>query len=417
MTKGGKATGAIDVPVRNTTLIEGIFNMAKSAVGTGTLVLAFAMHQMGLVLGVSMLLLSAVLASISLHFLGRVSANTDCGSYFQLGRLALGPTGEYSALVALAIFLMGGLIFYASIIGDYLSKSLIFMTGLPNDSWYLSVTFLNVVAGVLFVFPLSCLKDMSALAKTSIAGMACMLYVAGLTVVDFFIGRGSRAPVTIRLYNLDSSFFTVFSNFLFAYMNHFTIVSIVPVMVNPTPARRSILIIASAFFTTLIYLLVAIFGYLHFGQGILGPKDILTAGGASWAYAIAQFAVAVVIIFSFPLLADPARAGFDQIFTLITGGSSKGSSMIRHYSITAIIVAVSLIISITCKDVVLTILNVFTALCGSLLMFIFPALYFLRLSPRYPVSIIERILAYVNIVFGTVILIFGTISGVKDLFV
>ena len=143
------------MPVRNTSLAAGIFNLSKSAVGTGTLGLAFCMKEMGLGLGLSMMIFAAFMASVSLHFLGRLSANTDCSSYFGLGRLSFGAAGETSAIAALSLFLIGGLTFYAWKIGVLFSASLKFMLPSHKDSIFLNEAILTIISGTLLVFPLS----------------------------------------------------------------------------------------------------------------------------------------------------------------------------------------------------------------------------------------------------------------------
>ena len=124
----------------------------------------------------------------------------------------------------------------------------------------------------LFIFPLACLKDLSKLANASILGMACIGYITVLTVVDKFVDTTSPAPV-IATAKFTFQIFECFSVFLFAFLNHFTTVALVPVLVRPTPARRNQLIVTSQVATTAIYLLVAAFGYWHFGDSV--TDDIL----------------------------------------------------------------------------------------------------------------------------------------------
>jgi amino acid permease len=328
--------------------------------------------------------------------------------------MAMGKLGEVSALVSLCLYLIGGLIAYSDIVGNYFSQALIFIFKVQDPGWYLDPRFITVMAGILLIFPLSCLKDMRILAKTSLAGMVCMTYVTVLTVVDYFVDQEVSQSASVNLVRFKIEFFSAFSTILFAFTNQFTIVALIPVLIRPTPWRRTKLIIVSSVATTVIYLLVGGFGYAHFGDAIEG--NILTAPDhKTWPYAIAQLAVGFVIILSYPLLANPAKASIDQVFSTCFGKSSrwKRLGLVRHFGISALLVVISTVVAITLAKQVLLILGVFTALCGSLIMFIFPSLYFLRLSKnRYATSPAERILAYFNIGFGLIVLVMGTYAGV-----
>ena len=409
-------------PPRNTSLPSAIFNLTKSAIGVGTLFLAYSVSQMGLLLGLGMLLVASLTCIGSLHFLAKTASQSGMvGNYFQLGRMALGLPGELSALASLVFYLLGGLIAYSSVVGQYLSRSLVFFINPSKVPWYCSEKFLTVLAGVLLILPLSCLRDMRLLARTSLAGLLCMLYICLLTVVDFFVDRNTAAPIVLVRFSM--AFFSAFCTILFAYTNHFTMVALVPVLKDPSPVRLSKLNLISSVIVFAVYALVGGFGYGHFGDDLKG--NILTAPASpSWPYAIAQFAVGLVIICSYPLLADPARAAIEQIIAMCLGTKRttqsvwwKKTAFPRHLAITLLLVTLSTVIAVTLAKQVLLILGVFTALGGSLLMYIFPTLYFLRLAPSsgYQIAHWERALAYFNGLFGLILLCMGTYAGVAEM--
>jgi len=406
-----------DISKRNTTLTGCVFNMTKSAVGTGTLVLAYNMRQMGLALGLSLLTVAAIFTAITLHFLARISSNMGCSSYFALGKMSFGVAGEISAIFALVLFLIGALIFYAMIVGVYLSRSLIYLLNLDPTAFYTNQTFLVVLAGALLIFPLACLKDMSKLAKVSIAGMACMVYVAVLTIFDYFYDSPTSKLAKIAYARPSFDVFTGFSNFLFAYTNHFTIVGLMPVMIDPTPSLRTQLILFSSGASTLMYISVAAFGYLHFGDAVTN-NILLSPKTMTMPYAIAQLLVGLVVVFSFPLLAGPTRGSIDRLLEMAFSSSPaffERISMIRHFGLTALITSFCVFIAATIPDLALNILGLFSALCGSLLLFIFPSLYFLKLQKHYRTMTIERSLAYVEIVLGLIVMVMGTYTGIMDM--
>jgi amino acid permease len=403
---------------RSTTLAQGIFNLSKSAVGAGALALPSDVRQLGLVGGVGVLLFASFMTTVTLHFLARVAANLDVGDYFTLGNMAFGVAGEVMAMVSLILFLIGGLIFYISLAQMFITDFLQFV--IPSLANYTSsLPLIFTVAIALLIMPLAVQRDMSVLAKGAMIGMICMGYILALTVVDYFyaLGTGSVATDVDMFVSLEvGQFFRTFSSMLFAFVNHFTMLSVVPVMIDPSPKRRMTLTLGSGGVVIGFYLLVAVCGYLHFGNAV--PKFILSActsdsAGAQWAYKIGSLLMGLVLILSYPLLLDPTRGTIEGAMIRFAGSPAR--SPVRSLIITASIVGISTFTALTFKDQVSTILRIFVAFAGSLLLFIFPAGFFLRFQDKYRVSAVERILAYVCIAFGFVLMILGSYHNIADL--
>ena len=215
-----------------------MFNCVKSAIGAGALSIPHKFMQLGWAVGLSVLVLASASTTASLHFLQRLSARTDLGDYFALGRLSLGVTGEVLAVISLILFLLGGLIFYIAIASTNFISFMVYVHPASKNAWFLDDKKVMVFAALL-IFPLACMRDMRLLAKTSFVGMACMFYVLLWTVVDFFYDSDvskaavveAAVPVTFK------GFVVVFSGLLFAFVNHFTLLSTVPTLINPTPTR------------------------------------------------------------------------------------------------------------------------------------------------------------------------------------
>lgn len=403
---------------RTTTLVQGIFNLSKSAVGAGTLSLPWAIARLGLVSGVAVLLFASLATTCTLHFLSRLAANTDVGDFFTLGHMAFGTVGEIVSMVSLILFLFGALIFYIVRAQGYFISFVTFMRPSLALEYKNSLPTILTIITAMLIFPLAAQRDMSTLAKASLAGMVCMGYVLLLTIFDYFYDSATTSVADTKLlvgFGF-ASFFSVFSDMLFAFVNHFTMLSTVPVMVNPTPKRRQALTIISAAFVFGFYLLVSVAGYLHFGESV--NRNILLASKTSnpimqWAYQIGGLLMGSVLVLSYPLLCDPCRSTIDGAIIKSTG-ARKGSA-IRSLGITAGIIFFSTAIGIFFAKEAEIILAAFTALSGSILVFIFPSAFFLRLSAKYRISPVERILAYACIIFGLFLMVFGTYFNFCDL--
>ena len=421
-------TSAINVPARTTGLLGAIFNLTKSAVGAGTVFLPAIFYLAGPLIATILLLSGAVLCSIPLYFLGRMAHHCETGDYFKLGRLAMGRKGETAVSLSLLLFLVGGLIAYASLTGRYISSASATLGEYDVKDSYFSDINVTVIAAALFIFPLSLLKDMSILAKTSILGMVSMLYIAALLAYDA-LTYGSSIGISAD----DADKFVAQANgngdmqkfaflmcgfigkLVFAFVNHFTIVSLVPVMKDPSAKSRMTLVTVSTIAATVIYILAAYGGYYRFGGLLIQRDDPVDALSAftrriPMPYVIAKLLLGFVLICSFPLLCDPARSCLDS---LIFGSSSTVSATVRHYTETGLIVAVPTAVAYFCAKEADNFLSFFSGLCGSLLVFSFPGAFFIILSRKFKFSIspVEKALAYFCVGLGIVLAILSSIAN------
>ena len=93
---------------------------------------------------------------------------------------------------------------------------------------------------------------------------------------------------------------------------------------------------------------------------------------------------------------------------MLCGESFRKPSAIRSIILTVAIMAFSTVVGIYFDRQADMILTACTAFSGSLMVFIFPAAYFLKSGDRYKVHGFERVAAYFNIVFGIIFMFVGT---------
>jgi amino acid permease len=430
-----KSSGSIlESKPRTTSLFLAIFYLLKSAVGLGAVLLVKNFQILGLGYGVPLLIFAAIISSLSLHFLNRVSYNLDLGDYVKICKLAMGRKGEILTIVSLVLVLIGSLIAYAYFIGTYARDSLIFLTDVKDKFW-VSEKFLTTILLTVFVLPISCLKDLSKLAITSVVGMALMLSITGLVVFKSLTSDIKTEALSAAATNISPEFVIkikdfadlewfpslglsalgCFGSLIFAYMNHFTMTSLTQVLKDPTPKRRMTLNLAATGLATAIYLTIAFFSYRYFRNARV--SDSLSIPIMTTVFAVAKLAVAVVLILSFPLLADPTRGAIDSLFSIITGDSEgfKNAATVRHYAETVAVVLIPLLVAVSTGIASLAILDIFSSFFGSILVFVLPPLFFLKLKRKYITRPIERGLAYFVLAMGVIIAILGPIAPIADL--
>lgn len=263
---------------------------------------------------------------------------------------------------------------------------------------------------------------MSKLGYTSIAGMICIFYITLLTVIDYLV-EGRIPNATYTLFRFKSDFLSSFSSIMFAFVNQFTLVALIPVLINPSKNRRSALISSSSSIVTIVYLLIGICGYLHFGNDV--PRDILSAPRKpSVFYAIARMSVGVVLICSYPLQLDPTRAAADHLLSRILSKTRfieayKKANMKRHVIWTFALIFIPMLFAIVAADYTELVLELFSSACGALLVFVLPSVYFLKLAKKEKIMMVvfrEKMLAYFNLIFGIIVCIGGTIGAFIDVY-
>jgi amino acid permease len=393
---------------RNVSLLGAIFNLTKSAVGVGTLFLHSKLAALGFIAGPIAIVIAAVMGSLSNHLLSRMAHNCDTGDYFVLGRMALGERVEKGTAIALLLFLFAGLLYYCMFVGDYVRQTIQFVFKKPIEEQ--SVYLTTAVPVLCVMFPLACLRDLSALAVSSIVGMVSMLGVVCLVVSHYFTSA-STAPTTLTLSEafasenvLGPAGWSAFGGIIFAFVNHFTMVSLVPVMERPTPARRATLNLVATAACLLIYLPCAVCGYLMFSK--TKAPTILDVPDHT-LFAVARGVVALVIAVSYPLLLDPARSSLASMLPI-------PDSPLRHYSLTLFLTLLPLTVLFTLGSRVDNVLSLLSGACGSYLVFIAPGVFFLCLQQKMVVHGWERVGAYALIVFGALTLITGTYSSLTS---
>lgn len=383
---------------RNTTLLQAVFNLTKSAIGLGALFLPGNVRRMGLLGGTLMIAVGAATSGMSLHLLGKLAHDQGVGDYFELGMAAFGPRMALVDTIVLVVFQLGGLIAYSKFAGSYLSAGIQALMMLRNPDlgdeipWWRGYRFLSMLLSVVAIFPLSLLRDMSILGYTSLAGMLCIFYNALLTVVDFAVHAATdgldRSLYTVV--RVRSDFLSAFSSIMFAFVNQFTMVALMPALMRPSKRRRGALVGVSSTVVTGIYLAMGVCGYLHFGD--LVPEDILSAGTSVW-YAIGMLLVSVILICSYPLQLDPTRSACEHLLQRAIGmqpSANEGkvrqwlrrNRLARHVAWTVVLVAIPEVIAITAVQYVMPILELTSSACGAMLVYVLPAVYFLRLTSR-----------------------------------
>lgn len=181
------------------------------------------------------------------------------------------------------------------------------------------------------MIPLSFLRKLDSLKYTSFIALVSISYLVLLVVYHFFEGDSGnqKGPVHwVEWQGLRASL-SSFPVIVFAYTCHQNVsdpdgmpcdgsiltlqqmFSILNELKETTPRRTTSVVTASIGSAALIYVLVAITGYLTFGDNVIG--NIVAQYVPNITATIGRAAIVVLVMFSYPLQVHPCRASLDAV--------------------------------------------------------------------------------------------------------
>lgn len=328
----------------------------------------------------------------------------------------MGPNSAWVVDYAITALAFGICVVYACFVGDTFA-SLLKGFGLPPALSSREASIIGVTLTILF--PLTLLKDLSALQYSSYAGMVAVVYTVWFIAKRFLDGTYAPGgkfystidaavrpkPAAFDLWQIGPGTTILFNMFSTSYMAHTNAVKFYNELEGRSVGRFTSAVALAMGLATLIYGVVMVLGFETFGlasQGLIlnnyhVSKDMLATLG--------RVATAISIIGAHPLLFSGLRDSFLNIApTSFT--SSKGSWLAS----TILLLGGATLLSLVATDVGLIVSLVGSSL-GAVIVYIFPAIMYLHLIKTrkdIKVSSFERLILVLCIAFGVVSGIGGT---------
>ena len=303
--------------VGSASFVSSVINLLNTIVGAGVLAMPLAMAHMGMVLGVFVILWAGLTAGFGLYLQTRCAAYLERGSasFFALSQITY-PNAAIIFDGAIAIKCFGVGVSYLIIIGDLMPgvvRGFASEEGLPP---YLLDRHFWVTAFMLVVIPLSYLRKLDSLKYTSIIALTSIGYLIILVVYHFCakdtLPDGKyTTPLRIFRWAGPVPALSSFPVIVFAYTCHQNMFSILNEISNNSHFRTSMVVVASIGTAAAIYILVAITGYLSFGNEVGG--NIVAQYAPSASATVGRAAIVVLVMFSYPLQVHPCRASVDAV--------------------------------------------------------------------------------------------------------
>uniref|UniRef100_A0A4W5L261 Solute carrier family 38 member 3 n=1 Tax=Hucho hucho TaxID=62062 RepID=A0A4W5L261_9TELE len=393
-----------------------VFNLGNAIMGSGILGLAYAMANTGIVLFLFLLTAVAVLSCYSIHLLLKSSGIVGIRAYEQLGYRAFGTPGKMAAGIAITLQNIGAMSSYLYIVkSEFPLVIQAFSRADPSaDLWYLNGNYLVIMVSIGVILPLALMKQLGYLGYTSGFSLSCMVFFLSVIYKKFQIpcpfGEFSAANHTMddshcgaRMFTMNSQTAYTIPILAFAFVCHPEVLPIYTELRNPTQRRMQHVSNLSILVMYTMYFLAALFGYLTFygktetellhTYSRIDPYDTLIL--------CVRLAVLTAVTLTVPIVLFPVRRALNQMFF-----ASKSFNWLRHVAIAVTLLSFINMLVIFAPNI-LGIFGIIGATSAPCLIFIFPAIFYIRIVPKEqePMHSIPKILAACFAGLGVVFMI------------
>ncbi|XP_046873707.1 sodium-coupled neutral amino acid transporter 4 [Hypomesus transpacificus] len=441
-----------------------VFNLSNAIMGSGILGLSYAMANTGILLFVILLLGVAVLSLYSVHLLLMTAKEGGSLIYEKLGERAFGWPGKVAAFGSITLQNIGAMSSYLFIVKYELPEVIRAFMQLEESSgeWYLNGNYLVVFVSIGIILPLSLLKNLGYLGYTSGFSLCCMVFFLAVLIykktllpcpLPFFYHHsnssmnGSAALAPFALHN--SSAFVDFSRadvspavsasqhapqttgvhykphpddkdmctpkyfvfnsqtaytvpiLAFAFVCHPEVLPIYSELKDRSRRKMQNVSNLSILAMLIMYMLSALFGYLTFYDNV--EAELLHTFTKVYKFdtmlLLVRLAVLTAVTLTVPIVLFPIRS---SITTLLFSG--REFSWTRHLLIAAAILAFNNLLVIfvpTIRDI----FGFIGSSAATMLIFILPAAFYIRLVKSVPLRSPQKISAAIFLVVGIIFMI------------
>ncbi|KAJ7998693.1 hypothetical protein DPEC_G00207520 [Dallia pectoralis] len=389
-----------------------VFNLGNAIMGSGILGLAYAMANTGILLFLVLLTAVAALSTYSIHLLLKSSGIVGIRAYEQLGYRAFGTPGKMAAGIAITLQNIGAMSSYLYIVKSEFPLVIQALSKAdPEDNlWYLNGNYLVVLVSVGVILPLALMKQLGYLGYTSGFSLTCMVFfliaviykkfqihcpfeefstanhtVSHLNVTDSLTHDNGLVHEDLddshcqaRMFTMNSQTAYTIPILAFAFVCHPEVLPIYTELRNPTQKRMQHVSNLSILVMYTMYFLAALFGYLTF-YGNTEPELLHTYSRIDpydTLMLCVRLAVLTAVTLTVPIVLFPVRRALNQMFF-----SSKSFNWIRHVVI-AIVLLFFINMLVIFAPNILGIFGIIGATSAPCLIFIFPAVFYIRIVPN-----------------------------------
>lgn len=385
-----------------------VINLSNSIIGVSVLAMPWCFKECGIILAVSLLLITVVINKFSCNLLLRASKATRKTSYESLAHHTLGGLGKITVELSVILLLMCTCTAFFVIIGD-LGPSLVSkFTGYEN-SWNLR-TIILLGTAIFIILPLSQKRNIESLSGLSTISICFYFLFATSVFIDSLPKLLTLDWINDVTFWRPAGLLKGMSIFALSMCCQPTLFAVYNSLQERTPKQMEDVVSKGVNLVVSVYMSIGFFGYItYYTDGIKG--DVLLNQPPSVISDALKFSFALSVALSFPLCVFPCRS---SIFSLlfpnadsnpITGMTYIPPNMFR--AITFVILTIVLIIAILIPNVEV-VLSLTGSTMGSLACFIMPALIY-----QHAIGVPARFMPKVLLIIGITFMLFSTYDNIR----
>uniref|UniRef100_A0A8C3AJP4 Solute carrier family 38 member 3 n=1 Tax=Cyclopterus lumpus TaxID=8103 RepID=A0A8C3AJP4_CYCLU len=402
-----------------------VFNLGNAIMGSGILGLAYAMANTGILLFLFLLTAIAALSSYSIHLLLKSSGIVGIRAYEELGYRAFGIPGKMAAGIAITLQNIGAMSSYLYIVKSELPLVIqAFLKAEPDsDLWYLNGNYLVIMVSASIILPLALMKQLGYLGYTSGFSLSCMVFFLSVIYKKFqipcpfdeftsntttthlsmnvsshgheynngLVHEDDDSHCSPRMININSQTAYTLPILAFAFVCHPEVLPIYTELRDPNQKKMQRVSNISILVMYSMYFLAALFGYLTF-YGNVEPELLHTYSRIDpydTLILCVRVAVLTAVTLTVPIVLFPVRRAIQHMVF-----PTKSFNWLRHIAIAVLLLTIINLLVIFAPNI-LGIFGIIGATSAPCLIFIFPAVFYIRIVPKEdePMNSVPKILA------------------------
>ncbi|CAA20055.1 vacuolar amino acid transmembrane transporter Avt5 [Schizosaccharomyces pombe] len=298
------SSGPADVHIGKAGFFSSVINLANTILGAGILSLPNAFTKTGLLFGCLTIVFSAFASFLGLYFV------SQCAARLPRGKASFAAVAKHTfpslAVVfdaSIAVKCFGVAVSYLVIVGD-LMPQIAPSLGLSSPMFLRRQTW--IVFALFVLTPLSFLKRLDSLRHTSVISLIALCYLVFIVLYHFIIGDTVKGEIRYFVPESGFGYLSVLPVFVFGFTCHQNAFSVINEVRNFSQGFVNFTMFTAIISSTLLYLLVAITGYLSFGSLASGNIIAMYDNTSIWIIG-GKLAIVVLVLFSYPLQCHPCR--------------------------------------------------------------------------------------------------------------
>ena len=356
-------------------LLSSVASLANTTLGAGIVAIPYFFSQCGILLGIAILVSIGLVSAYASILLVEAAERSSSWTYMDLATAAYDKRGLICAQSTILALTLGVLSAFFVELGEVAEELLS-----EDQKWWGTAPVIKLALGVVVLIPLGLQKSLAGLANFSLIVVASIVY---LVAIVCFLGGYNKDDDSnssdVKMVSIGSKFFTALPIIVLSFGNQVNVQQVVTEMRQPTASRIRTLIVSTNLLVSAMYLVIGITGYYRFGSdtkdNIISNYHGFSGTNAS-LFSVARVGILLIVLFSYPMLLHPCRTCLNSVLGI------EQPSYAVFAGETIVIIGFTWFVSIVVPALG-TIMGYTGAIAGTLLGFIYPAAFHLKLVPEH----------------------------------